>query len=232
MTSDRRWLDAVWPFVRSELPAVGSRVVEIGCGHLGGFVPALIRQGYDAVGIDPEAPNAPCYQRIEFERYRLAQPVDAIVASTSLHHVIDLDEVLDRVVESLVPGGGLVVVEWAWERFDETTARWCFSRLGSEPAGSEHGWLYKHLSAWSASDLSWEAYFHRWAKDEGLHTGQQILQAIDTRFDSQKCTFEPYFFPDLIDTSEADEQRAINAAQIQGTGIHYAARLPNEGKLQ
>lgn len=230
MTSDRRWLDAVWPFVRAELPVVGSRVIEIGCGHHGGFVPALVHQGYDAVGIDPEAPKAPTYQRIEFENYQPPQPVDAIIACISLHHVADLDDVLDRVVESLVPGGLLVVVEWAWERFDEATAKWCFSRLDSAPAGSEHGWLHKHRNGWAESGLNWDAYWQGWAKDEGLHTGRQILQAMDVRFGSEKCTFAPYFFPDLTDTSEADEQLAISAGQIQANGIHYSASLPNEGK--
>jgi hypothetical protein len=55
---------------------------------LGGFVPMLRAKGYDAVGIDPQAPEQPHYQRIEFERDELP-PHDAVVASTSLHHVAD-----------------------------------------------------------------------------------------------------------------------------------------------
>src|ERR1039457_100832 len=69
------------------------------------------------------------YCRVEFERYDLPQPAGAIVACTSLHHVADLGAVLDLVDAALVPGGLLVVVEWARERFDEATARWCFIRL-------------------------------------------------------------------------------------------------------
>jgi SAM-dependent methyltransferase len=61
-----------------------------------------------------------------------------VVACTSLHHVADLDQVLDLIHDTLTPGGVLVVVEWARERFDETTARWCFARLS--PAHDEtHG---------------------------------------------------------------------------------------------
>jgi hypothetical protein len=44
-------------------------VLEVGCGTLGGFVPALLDAGYDAVGVDPEAPEGPGYRQIEFERY-------------------------------------------------------------------------------------------------------------------------------------------------------------------
>jgi hypothetical protein len=36
----------------------------------------------------------------------------------------------------------------------------------------------------------------------------------------------PYFFADLADTSEAEEQTAIDAGQIQAIGIRYAATRP------
>jgi len=39
-------------------------VVDIGCGPLGGFVPMLRAKGYDAVGIDPRAPEEPHYRRV------------------------------------------------------------------------------------------------------------------------------------------------------------------------
>jgi ubiquinone/menaquinone biosynthesis C-methylase UbiE len=66
---------------------------------------------------------------VEFERYQPPRPVACMVASTSLHHVADLDAVLDRVTAVLAGGGRLVVVEWGWGGFDEATTRWCFSRL-------------------------------------------------------------------------------------------------------
>ena len=69
MTPDGRSLAAVWPFVRGQLPQAPATVLEVGCGSLGGFVPALLDDGYQAVGVDPEAPEGPDYRRIEFERY-------------------------------------------------------------------------------------------------------------------------------------------------------------------
>lgn len=68
MTPDERWLAAVWPFVRAKLPSRPARVLEIGCGPLGGFVPMLYADGYDAAGADPAAPDAAGYHRVEFER--------------------------------------------------------------------------------------------------------------------------------------------------------------------
>jgi hypothetical protein len=49
MTPDDRWLAAVWPFVRGQLPSSPATVLEIGCGTLGGFVAALLDGGYQAV---------------------------------------------------------------------------------------------------------------------------------------------------------------------------------------
>src|SRR6266498_2765093 len=205
MTPDERWLAAVWPFVRAGLPSPPAAVLEIGCGRLGGFVPALLRDGYDAVGVDPEAPEGPGYHRIEFEAYQSPRPVDGVVACTSLYHVADLGEVLDRVGLVLVPDGALVVVEWAWERFDEATARWCFARLATPDSAAEPGWLHRR-------------------RDERAATGQEIVRGLDARFDRRQLGFGPYFFADLADTTEADEQDAIDAAQVQATGIRYIGR--------
>jgi hypothetical protein len=70
MTPDDRWLAAVWPFVRSQLPSAPATVLEVGCGPLGGVVPALLDGGYDAVGVDPEAPEGSDYKQVELERYQ------------------------------------------------------------------------------------------------------------------------------------------------------------------
>jgi SAM-dependent methyltransferase len=225
MTPDERWLAAMWPLVRAWLPAAPARVLEIGCGPLGGFVPALLGAGHDAVGVDPEAPDTPGYHRVEFERYRSPQPVDCVVACTSLHHVGDLGVVLDQVAATLVPDGAVVVVEWAWERFDEATARWCFARLGPRDPASEPGWLHRRRDDWVAAGQSWKACCRDWTTQEGLHTGEAITRALDARFDRRLWTYGPYFFADLLDTTEADEQAAIDAGQIQATGIRYAGTL-------
>jgi SAM-dependent methyltransferase len=222
VTPDERWLAAQWPFVRAQLPAPPARVVEVGCGPLGGYVPMLHSAGYDATGVDPEAPQGPRYSRAEFEHYDMPGPVAAVVASLSLHHVADLGEVLDLAETALVPGGLLVVVEWARERFDETTARWCFDRL--PPPGDDPGWLHKRYVQWRDSGQPWDAYCRSWADAEGLHTGEAILRELRARFGSGPVSYGPYFFPDLPGTSEADEQAAIDSGQIQPNRIQYVGR--------
>jgi SAM-dependent methyltransferase len=226
MTLDDLWLAAVWPFVRGRLPSAPASVVEVGCGTLGGFVPALAAAGYRAVGVDPEAPEGPAYRRVELERYEPPQPVDGVVASLSLHHVADLDAALDRVEALLAPGGVLVVVEWAWERFDDATARWCFARLTSPAPGAEHDWLHHHRERWAASGQPWDAYLRTWAGQEGLHQGDTIVAALDGRFQRRFHAEGPYLFADLADITEAEEQAAIDAGRIQACGIRYVATRP------
>ena len=222
MTPDERWLAAVWPFVRAWLPGSPAGVLEIGCGPLGGFVPALRSAGYQAAGVDPEAPEGPWYHRIEFERYEVPAPGQAVVACTSLHHVADLGEVLNLAGAALVPGGTLIVVEWARERFDEATARWCFARL--PPPSADPGWLQERHDQWRASGLPWDSYCRAWAEEEGLHAGQDIVRRLDARFDPQSLTYGPYFFPDLAGVSETEEQAAIDAGEIQANRIAYVGR--------
>jgi SAM-dependent methyltransferase len=222
MTPDERWLAALWPSVRAPLPAPPARVLEIGCGPLGGFVPMLRADGYEATGIDPEAPEGTGFRRVGFEDYLPSRPADAIIACTSLHHVADLRRVVDLAAAALMPDGDLVVVEWARERFDEATADWCFARLPGP--GEERGWLNDRYEQWQASGQSWDAYFRSWADGEGLHPGEDILRALQARFETRELSYGAYFFPDLGGTSEAGELAAIEAGQILANRIQYHGR--------
>jgi SAM-dependent methyltransferase len=250
MTPKERWLAAVWPFVEANLPPPPADVLEIGCGPLGGFVPALLDGGYDAVGVDPEAPEGAAYHRTGVERYAPPRPLDAVVACASLHHVDDLDDVLRGVAEAMAPAGRVVIVEWAWERFDEDTAEWCFARLpaldhaavphdhdvrehhgsgehhgaGGHDHDAEGGWLHRRRDEWLASGLSWRDAADAWAQQEAMHTGEEILTGLDAFFERESLVRGAHFFAELADVTEADEQAAIDAGRIQATGIRYVGR--------
>ncbi len=133
-------------------------------------------------------------------------------------------------------------MEWAHERFDEATARWCFARLPESgehharppepgehhtpcpsPARTTPGCSHRRAE-WRESGQPWADYLRSWAQAEGLHSGQDILAALGARFDSEPVTYGPYFFADLVGTSEADEQAAIDAGLIQANRIQYAGR--------
>jgi SAM-dependent methyltransferase len=221
VTAAQRWLSAVWPVVRGRLPDPPAVVVDLGCGPLGGFVPMLLGDGYDAIGIDPKAPGEAHYQRAEFERAELPWAVDALVASTSLHHVADPGEVIDRIAEVVRPGGVVVVMEWASERFDEETANWCFERLGSE-----EGWLQELRDEWRESGLGWRDYLRGWLEREGLHSGAALVRLLDERLERLQLDYSPYFFADLADATEADEQTAIDTGLVQASRIDYVGTRP------
>lgn len=219
------WLASGWSFVRPALPDPPADVIEIGCGTAGGFVPALLRDGYTAIGIDPAAPDGAAYRPGEFEGYDPPRPVHAVVASSSLHHVADLAVALDRLAALLRPGGTAVVIEWAGERFDEPTARWCFGRLPPTGPGDEPGWLAAGRAAWLESGLPWPEFYAAWRAAEGLHEGQAVVRGLDARLQRLSCRYGPYFFADL-DVGEAAEQAAIKAGQIQANGIRYVGTRP------
>ena len=221
LTADEIWLAATWPFVREQLPSPPARVVELGCGEAGGHIPALLAAGYDATGVDPEAPDRPGYRAVPFEQYQPGGPVDALAASLSLHHVAGLGEVLDRVRTVLRPGGTLVVIEWGWETFDEATARWCFGHRLRGP--DEPGTWLAHLQAeWAGSGLPWPEFCRNWAEGHGLHTLTAIRAALAERFATTHESRGPFYFPDLADAGPAAEQAAIDAGRIRAGCLRYA----------
>ena len=215
------WGADAWAFARAQLPKPPASVIEIGCGPDGGFVPRLIADGYEAIGVDPTAPVGDMYRRIAFEEFQPPQRAHAVIASLSLHHVIDLQRVIGRIAASLVPGGVVIVTEWSWERFDAPTARWYFNRL--PPAPPDADFLHQRQHEWLASNLPWDTYYQRWAqRQEHCHTGAEIMRELGAHFDTRICTEGPYFYGDLLDTSELAEQAAIDAGTIQPTGIRYS----------
>jgi SAM-dependent methyltransferase len=182
----------------------------------------LRSSGYEALGVDPDAPDEKDYLRVEFEQVEPLQGVDVVVASTSLHHVADPAEVIDRIASTLAARGTLVVVEWAWEEFDEPTADWCFRRLGPD---DEAGWLHRRRDEWVASGQPWGLYLRSWARGEQLHAGETMLRLLDARFDRKHLARGAYFFPDLAGTTEEDERAAIEAGQLRATRIDYVGSL-------
>src|SRR5262249_56273212 len=94
-----------------DVPPTPASVIDLGCGPFGGFVPALRRAGYDALGVDAEAPDEPGYYRVDFERFAPARPAHAVVRSTSLHHTVDPHEGLGQGGAALRPRVGVPVGE-------------------------------------------------------------------------------------------------------------------------
>ena len=168
-------------FVLQELPAPPGRVLEIGCGEQGGVVPALLAAGYDALGVDPHAPEGDHFRQVDFRE--VDGSFDAVVAGRVLHHVHPLPEAVDRLA-ALAPV--LVVDEFAHDRIDASAQAWYEARhrelsaRGVEPRAPAsldewrtrhsdlhpHGVLLDALRArYEERTLEWLPYFHRWLRD-------------------------------------------------------------------
>jgi tRNA-Thr(GGU) m(6)t(6)A37 methyltransferase TsaA len=220
---DTIWHAATWPFIRRQVPPPPATVVELGCGPAGGHVPALLRAGYDATGVDPEAPEGPAYRRAAFEDYRPDGPVAAVIASVSLHHVADLGVALDHVAEVLGTDGVFVVVEWISEDFDEATARWCFGHRVRDPA-EPGAWLADLRAEWAASGLAWGTFYRGWLDHHGLHAAAAVRHGLEARFSTAHLSRGPYYFPDLLDADALAEQAAIDAGEVAAGCLYYAGR--------
>lgn len=217
----QRWLASEWAFISTALPPTPARLLEIGCGPAGGIVPAALAAGYEAVGVDPHAPEGAAYRQVPMESYEPPSGIDVVVSVQALHHLADLDAAVERIDRMLTPDAVLVIVEWAWERLDEATARWLFARV---PPEADSGWAGERRDNWLASRLSWPEYRDRWAHEHGLHAWHAVESALGNRFDTVLREDVPSLFGDVAEISEETERAAIAAGEIATTGVHWVGR--------
>jgi len=193
-------------FALAHLPPPPARVVEIGCGTEGGGVAKLAQAGYQARGIDPEAPAGNRFSRVSFEEYEAAETFDAAIASRVLHHVRPLGPVLDKIAR-LAPL--LIVEEFAWERIDGPTQAWYEGhRRRLEAQGIE---------------LRGPADLDEWrARHPDLHPASVVLRELERRFDELLLEERPYFYRWLRHPgTEPVEAELIAAGAIQPIGLRY-----------
>jgi hypothetical protein len=182
-------------------------VLEIGCGREGGLVTALTDRGYDALGVDPAAPEGERFLPLTFQEAGLRGEWDAVVAGRVLHHVHPLDEGLD-LLASLAPL--LLVDEFAWDRIDASAQDWYESQhrmlraAGADPYGP------RDLDEWRV-------------RHPDLHPHATLLAALRERYDELALEWVPYFHRWLGGpSSEALEQTLIGAGAIPAIGYRWA----------
>jgi hypothetical protein len=162
-------------------------VLEVGCGREGGLVPALVEAGYDAIGVDPEAPEGDRFLRETFQTLEPGDTVvhgwDAVVAGRVLHHLRPLGEGVARLAR-LAPL--LLVDEFARELIDDRAQAWYEERYrlvsdgGGRPPGPPelNGWRLRHpdlhrhavllaelRARYGELAFEWLPYLHRWLGD-------------------------------------------------------------------
>jgi hypothetical protein len=149
-----------------------------------------------------------------------------------LHHVDALEEVCARAAQLLVPGGALLVEDFAWEDVDRATASWLYDLLrladarGVLPAGE---WDLERdpLAAWRLRNT----------REHALHPGGALLAALAARLDLERVESVPYAYrwlarfhaddprgQELAAAVLAQERELIHAGAIVGIGLRVVAR--------
>ena len=192
-------------FVLQELPPAPARVLEVGCGEHGGVVPVLVEAGYDAIGVDPEAPEGEGERFVQADFREVDGTFDAVVAGRVIHHLFPLDEAVDRLA-ALAPL--LIVDEFAWDLIDSELEAWYDARRRelAEPRGPESidEWRSRHASELHPHDavlaalraryderaLEWVPYFHRWLGDDVPSPDQIGYRWVGSRTDTTRTSAE------------------------------------------
>ena len=158
-------------FVLTRLPPAPARVIEIGCGDAGGLVPVLVDAGYDAIGVDPRAPEGERFRQVDFRE--IGGEFDAAVAGRVIHHLTPLDDAVDHLA-SLAPL--LVVDEFAWDIIDPGLQAWYDAERSRRPEAAGP----PDIEQW------------RW-RHPGLHPHDLLLAGLRARYDEQTLEWVPYF---------------------------------------
>lgn len=194
-----------------------SRVLEIGCGQ-GDLARTLAAAGHTVIAVDPHAPDGDIFVRTRIEEFIApARSFDAIVAARSLHHLDDLDAVLDSVAALLHSDGRFIVSEFGWDRADARTLQWYFARWQAIGNASRKG----------APPPTLEACERRWRDEHAdLYGAARMLEAFNERFAPHRFAWAPYLSRELGDAAaEPDEAAAIAAGEIDAIGFFYSGGL-------
>jgi len=217
------------------------RILEVGCGT-GALARALAASNFEVTAIDrtispllrvagarSTEPHVDFVER-DFFAFE-ARPFDAVVFTASLHHIAPLGDAAAK-ARSLVAQGGLVIAdEFDIASPDRETVRWYYE---TQELLAASGVLAADRVDAPNTDL-----LERWraAHEDGLHTGQQMRQAL-AALGSFSAAPAPYLYRTicggLADTDAgsrvaanvlATEQSRIREGSIVAVGVRIVVTV-------
>jgi SAM-dependent methyltransferase len=206
----------VLAFLDRVLPPPGCRVLEVGCGK-GELAAALLARGHfvTALDVDPDAVAAARTAGVPAVRRDFLagphEPHDAVLFTRSLHHIGDLDRAAALAAAGCVPGGIVVVDEFARERADAATAAWFYEQRALLAAA---GVLASPDPPAEADPLQrWELEYGA-RREHRLHTGEAMLCALRANLQVELVEACPYLYRQLAQWLEPTERGGAVARRL------------------
>lgn len=212
------------------LPPPPARIVEAGCGR-GALAAALADLGYDVTGVDRDQDMADAARDrgvsvIQADLREVTGEFDVVLCTRSLHHADDLDGVLAHAATLLVPGGRIVIEEFAWERVDRAGAHFLYDNrallvaTGVLDADAPDGdpldaWVEGHDFLHRGDAML--AALGRIGADVTTVATSMLWRLVDGR--GGVWTRPPTHAADALNTMRAAEDRGIAAGLLPAVGL-------------
>lgn len=193
--------NATVSFIVSVVPR-GASIIEVGCGE-GHVARRLLQCGYPVTGVESDEDaasrardkgvNVVCAAWSDV----VVGPADAILFTRSLHHIHLLDDALRKARDLLLPGGRLIVEDFAFDKCDQRAARWLHSATSQSAAEAlMDSDADEFLQAMLATDDPLQVWreFH----DHHLHSATTMSTAIDALFLIESDQSVPYLYRYLV----------------------------------
>ena len=204
----------------------GGRILEIGCGD-GEVAAHLAAAGYRVVALDADRRSAARARRRGIDARWAVWPAfrdpgtfDAVVFTRSLHHVDPIDAAVTHAAQVLVPGGRVVVEDFAFSDLRQHTIDWLVGILEVLDASGAlrrpdkgFGW---QILATRGTGLSWVA------SHEG-HSVTEMRQALAARFTLFADDAAPYLYRYLCPMLRRHRRRDAILARVRDLEMRAVA---------
>lgn len=233
--------DEVLAFVTAALPPPPSSVLEVGCGD-GRLAARLADRGWNITGldVDPEAVGATRARGVsvhggDFLSFR-GGPFDALLFTRSFHHIAPLADAVTQARALLVPGGTLVLDEFAHDEIDRFTAAWFFD-VGSAVGDPETSGPGRHHHAHGDHQHAhgepprdplerWRWHHHH---EPRLHGGAEMIEALSRTFELSPVQRLPYlhrYFSDRLPPDDNGSRRFTQIREREAERIEQGVLVP------
>jgi SAM-dependent methyltransferase len=209
-----------------ELARAGCRVTAIDSD---GESIALARKAHAA---DPLLRDRPVlsYEVADLSRWQAPSGgFDVVIASRVLHHVPSLHDVLTTVGQWLRPGGRLVCVEFAYDRFDRRCAGWLYQVQGLLQASGAYA-SGARVSGQTAAGIEriWNEWWRYHEEEHKLNTFDQLTAALRSAAEEQRRHWLPYLYWEALEDLELRPEAGATVARFLRD---LEAHLIAEGEL-